>query len=117
VAGGQKDAHRVGTVFPAEQALEMRRCAAPRRSWQAGARVAGARQARRSHLVDARSPSMVPLHEFSLVPNLVYCASRNDVSTVVVDGHIVMQERGFPRLDEARIRDKNRSTARSSWPA
>ncbi len=57
-------------------------------------------------LVDARAPSMVPLHEFSLVPNLVYCASKRDVTSVVIDGRIVMRDRAFPRLDEARIRDE-----------
>jgi 5-methylthioadenosine/S-adenosylhomocysteine deaminase len=54
-------------------------------------------------LVDARAPSLTPLHEFSLVPNLVYCASKRDVRTVVVDGQVVMRERRFPHLDEARV--------------
>lgn len=107
VAGGQKDTHRIGTVFPAEQALEMATLRGAE-AILAGDELGSLEPGKRADLilVDARSPSMVPLHEFSLVPNLIYCASRNDVATVVIDGRIVMQDRKFPRLDEARIRDK-----------
>ncbi|MBI4291558.1 MAG: amidohydrolase [Betaproteobacteria bacterium] len=107
VAGGQKDTHRIGTVFPAEQALEMatlRGAEAILSADELGSLELGKRAD--LVLVDARSPSMVPLHEFSLVPNLVYCASKRDVTSVVVDGRIVMQDRAFPHLDEARIRDE-----------
>jgi 5-methylthioadenosine/S-adenosylhomocysteine deaminase len=104
VAGGQKDAHRVGTVFPAEQALEM----ATLRGAEAllvADQIGSIEPGKRADLVlvDARAPSLTPLHEFSLVPNLVYCASKHDVRTVLVDGQIVMREREFPHLDAARV--------------
>lgn len=107
VAGGQKDTHRIGTLFPAEQALEMatlRGAEAILSADELGSLEPGKRAD--LVLVDARSPGMVPLHEFSLVPNLVYCASKRDVTSVVVDGRIVMRDRGFAHLDEARIRDE-----------
>jgi 5-methylthioadenosine/S-adenosylhomocysteine deaminase len=104
VAGGQKDAHRMGTVFPAEQALEMatlRGAEALLMGDQVGSLEAGKRAD--LVLVDARAPSLTPTHDFTLVPNLVYCASKHDVTTVVVDGRVVMHDRCFPHLDEARV--------------
>jgi 5-methylthioadenosine/S-adenosylhomocysteine deaminase len=105
VSGGQKDAHRHGTMFPAEQALEMatlRGAEALLAADELGSLEPGKRAD--LVLVDARAPSLAPLHEFSLVPNLVYCASKHDVATVIVDGRVVMRDRRFPHLDEARIR-------------
>jgi 5-methylthioadenosine/S-adenosylhomocysteine deaminase len=104
VAGGQKDAHRNGVIFPAEQALEMatlRGAEALRLQDALGSLEPGKRAD--LVLVDARAPSLVPLHEFSLVQQLVYCASKHDVRTVVVDGQVVLRDRQFPHLDEARI--------------
>jgi 5-methylthioadenosine/S-adenosylhomocysteine deaminase len=104
VAGGQKDAHRQGTVFPAEQALEMATLrGAEALLWadQLGSLEPGKRAD--LVLVDARAPSLVPWHAFNLVPNLVYCTSKHDVATVVIDGRVVMRDRQFPHLDAARI--------------
>ena len=104
VAGGQKDAHRNGVIFPAEQALEMatlRGAEALLRPDELGSLEPGKRAD--LVLVDARAPSLVPLREFSLVQQLVYCASKHDVASVVIDGQVVMRERRFPHLDEARI--------------
>lgn len=105
VAGGQKDAHRVGTVFPAEQALEM----ATLRSAEAilaGDELGSLEVGKRADLtlVDATAASLAPLHDFSLVPNLVYCANKHDVATVVVDGRVVMRDRQFFHVDAARVR-------------
>ena len=104
VAGGQKDAHRDGVAFPAEQALEM----ATLRGAEAlllGDELGSLEPGKRADLVlvDARAPSLTPTYEFSLVPNLVYCASKHDVATVIVDGRVVMRDRRFPHLDEHRI--------------
>jgi 5-methylthioadenosine/S-adenosylhomocysteine deaminase len=104
VAGGQKDAHRVGTVFPAEQALEMatlRGADALLMADEVGSLEPGKRAD--LVLVDARAPSLTPTYDFSLVPNLVYCASKHDVMTVLVDGRVVLRDRQFPHLDEARV--------------
>jgi len=107
VAGGQKDTHRDGVIFPAEQALEM----ATLRGAEvllAGNEQGSLEAGKRADLVlvDARSNAMVPVHEFSLVPNLVYCASKRDVATVVVDGKVVMRDRRFDRIDESYVREE-----------
>jgi 5-methylthioadenosine/S-adenosylhomocysteine deaminase len=104
LAGGQKDAHREGTVFPAEQALEMATLRGAEALLMADA-LGSLEPGKRADLilVDAAAPSVVPLHEFSLVPNLVYGASKHDVRTVVVDGRALMRDRRFPHLDEARV--------------
>jgi 5-methylthioadenosine/S-adenosylhomocysteine deaminase len=104
VSGGQKDVHRDGVIFPAEQALEMatlRGAAAILQERELGSLEPGKRAD--LVLVDASAPSLVPLHEFSLVQQLVYCASKQDVATVVVDGRVVMRDRRFPHVDEARV--------------
>lgn len=54
-------------------------------------------------LVDLGGPGMVPLHDFSLVPNLVYCGSKHDVRTVIVNGEVVMQDRRIATVDEPEV--------------
>jgi 5-methylthioadenosine/S-adenosylhomocysteine deaminase len=104
VSGGQKDVHRDGVIFPAEQALEMATLRGAEAILQAG-ELGSLEPGKRADLVlvDASAPSLVPLHEFSLVQQLVYCASKHDVATVVVDGRVVMQDRRFSHVDEARV--------------
>ena len=104
VAGGQKDAHRSGGVFPAEQALEMATLRGAEALLQGNA-LGSLEPGKRADLVlvDAWAPGLAPLYEFALVPNLIYCASKHDVTTVVVDGRVVMRDRRFPHVDEARV--------------
>lgn len=54
-------------------------------------------------LVDLQRSSLTPLHDFSLVPNLVYCASKHDVQTVLVNGQVVMRDRRITTVDEAEV--------------
>jgi 5-methylthioadenosine/S-adenosylhomocysteine deaminase len=57
-------------------------------------------------LVDLRRPSMLPVHlqpMRNLVPNLVYSARGDEVSTVVVDGEVVLDNGRVQRIDEAEV--------------
>ncbi len=54
-------------------------------------------------VVDARRPSRVPMHDFSIVANLVYGGEGADVETVIVDGRILMEERRLLTVDVARV--------------
>ncbi len=51
-------------------------------------------------VVGARRPNSVPIHDFSIVPTLVYSITGADVETVFVDGRRVMHERRLLTLDE-----------------
>ena len=50
-------------------------------------------------VVDCQRPNWVPLHDFSIVPNLVYSGSGDDVETVIIDGNIVMENRVFKTIE------------------
>jgi len=39
------------------------------------------------------------MHDFSIVPNLVYSGSGDDVETVIIDGQIVMENRIFKTIE------------------
>lgn len=54
-------------------------------------------------LVDLNRSSLLPVHDFSLVPNLVYCASKHDVKTVVANGQVVMRDRHITTVDEPQV--------------
>ena len=44
-------------------------------------------------IVDSTRPNWIPMHDFSIVPNLVYSGSGDDVETVIIDGKIVMENK------------------------
>jgi cytosine/adenosine deaminase-related metal-dependent hydrolase len=50
-------------------------------------------------IVDSRRPNWIPMHDFSIVPNLVYAGSGDDVETVIIDGRIVMEDRVFKTIE------------------
>jgi len=52
-------------------------------------------------LVDLRSAHLKPLND--VVSTLVYCANGADVETVIVDGKIVVQNRGIRSVDEKKL--------------
>jgi cytosine/adenosine deaminase-related metal-dependent hydrolase len=52
-------------------------------------------------VVDTRAPCWHPLGD--AVRTLVYSGSGDSVRTVVVDGHVIMRDRGFPGIDFASL--------------
>jgi len=50
-------------------------------------------------IIDSCRPNWIPMHDFSIVPNLVYSGSGDDVETVIIDGRIVMENRIFKTIE------------------
>jgi len=60
-------------------------------------------------LVDMRKPHLTPL--YNCYSQLVYAANGADVSTVIINGKVVLKERRFPGLDIEDILDRARKIA------
>lgn len=60
-------------------------------------------------IVDCNTPNMVPLHD--PVANLVYSANAGNVSTVIVNGRILMENRTLTLLDEEKCLASARENA------
>ena len=54
---------------------------------------------------------MLPIHDFSIVPNLVYSGDGQDVETVIIDGKIVMEKRKIITVNEEEILAKAQKAA------
>jgi 5-methylthioadenosine/S-adenosylhomocysteine deaminase len=54
-------------------------------------------------VVDTRRTNWVPLHDFSIVPNLVYAGEGADVETTIVDGRVLMENRRLLTIDGDRV--------------
>ena len=50
-------------------------------------------------VVDIHKPNWIPIHDFSIVPNLVYSGEGVDVITSIIDGRIVMENGRFMTVD------------------
>jgi 5-methylthioadenosine/S-adenosylhomocysteine deaminase len=96
-----KEMRQDATVIPATQALQMGTLNGARAcQWNdAGALVPG----KKADLivVDLLQPHLMPLH--NVINNLVYCASGQDVTTTIVDGRILMENRQVAAMDERRV--------------
>ena len=71
-------------------------------------------------LVDLRSAGLLPVHlqpMRNLVPNLVYAARGDEVSTVIVDGQVVFESGHFANVDEASILAEAQRHAEPIGPA
>ncbi len=70
-------------------------------------------------LVDLRKPTMLPLFTEpmrNIVPNLVYSARGDEVSTVVVDGQIIYEAGRIQTLNEAEILERAQTLAQPIGP-
>ena len=57
-------------------------------------------------VVDTKRSNWAPLHDFSLVPSLVYSGEGADVETVIINGQIVMENRKIKTLNVDDIIDQ-----------
>src|SRR5262249_58945549 len=55
-------------------------------------------------VVDTRRTNWAPMHDFSIVPNLVYAGEGADVETTIVDGPVLMDGRRLLTIDVGRRR-------------
>jgi len=62
-------------------------------------------------IVNIRRSNYIPIHDFSIVPNLVYSGDGHDVETVIIDGKIIMENREVKTLDEAKVLDEAQKAA------
>ena len=60
-------------------------------------------------MVDMKKPHLAPLH--NVISHLVYSAVGGDVDTVVVDGKVLMRERGILTLDEVKVLEETQKAA------
>ena len=51
------------------------------------------------------------MHDFSIVPNIIYCGDGYDVNTVIIDGKIVMRNKVIRTVDEEYWVEKGQQVA------
>src|SRR2546428_7956252 len=62
-------------------------------------------------LLDLRDPNLIPIHrKETVVSDLVYSASGQNVDTTIVDGKLLMINRRFHKLDQDKIDEEVRSS-------
>ena len=62
-------------------------------------------------VVDASGANWVPLHDFSVVPTLVYSGDGCDVATTIVDGRVLMENRRLLTVDEPALLERVQAAA------
>lgn len=95
-----KEAKQRMDIIPPEKALEMATIDAARALlWDD--EIGSIEVGKKADLIilDMQRANWVPVHDFSIVPNLVYAADGGDVETTIVDGKILMEDRQFTTLD------------------
>lgn len=56
-------------------------------------------------IMDAHASNMVPMHDFSIVPNIVYSGDGSNVETVMINGKLVMENREIKTFDYNKVLD------------
>lgn len=104
VATVHKEARMIPDLISPEKALEMATVDAAR-ALRWGDEIGSLEVGKKADIivVDSSRTNWVPLHDFSIVPTLVYSGEGRDVETVLIDGKVVMEERRFKTLDEAEV--------------
>jgi 5-methylthioadenosine/S-adenosylhomocysteine deaminase len=62
-------------------------------------------------VVNASGTNWIPMHDFSIVPNLVYSGEGRDVETVIIDGTVVMENREIRTVDVSTVLARAQSAA------
>jgi 5-methylthioadenosine/S-adenosylhomocysteine deaminase len=57
-------------------------------------------------IVECKRSNWVPLHDFSIVPSLVYSGEGADVETVIINGRIVMEKRQIKTVNVGTLLDR-----------
>jgi len=99
-----KEVRGVADLIRPEKALEMATIDGARAlGWDAD--VGSLEPGKRADLiiVDTRRTNWLPIHDFSIVANLVYAGEGADVETTIVDGRILMENRALTTIDVDRV--------------
>ena len=100
VATAHKEIRLVPDLIPPEKALEMATIDGARAlMWND--EIGSLEKGKKADVIviDSHRPNWIPMHDFSIVPNLVYSGSGDDVETVIIDGQIVMENRQFKTIN------------------
>lgn len=105
----QKGTHRDATLMPANKLLRMATIDGAT-ALGLGDEIGSIEKGKKADitLLDLNQPHMTPaLHGefFNVVNNIVYAAQPHDISTVMVDGRVLMQDRNLVHLNEQEIID------------
>jgi 5-methylthioadenosine/S-adenosylhomocysteine deaminase len=104
VATVHKEVRLQPDLISPEKALEMATIDGARALGWDGA-VGSLEPGKRADLivVDTRRTNWVPMHDFSIVANLVYAGEGADVETTIVDGRVLMENRRLLTIDVDRV--------------
>lgn len=106
----QKTMQRDPTVMPAPQVVRMGTCDAAR-ALGLGDKIGSLEEGKRADIIllDLHSPHAQPLYD--VYAQLVYSLGRDDVSTVLINGQIVLQDRKLCTIDESEMQNDLRELA------
>lgn len=62
-------------------------------------------------IVNINKSNWIPIHDFSIVPNIVYSGDGQDVDTVIIDGKVIMENRKILTVNEEEILRKAQKAA------
>jgi 5-methylthioadenosine/S-adenosylhomocysteine deaminase len=99
-----KEARIVPDLIAPEKALEMATIDGARAvHWER--EIGSLEKGKKADLivVDTRRSNWIPMHDFSIVPNLVYSGEGADVETSIIDGKIVMENRRISTVNVDRV--------------
>lgn len=100
VATAHKEFRIQADLIPPEKALEMATIQGARAlMWDAEIGSLEAGKKADVIVVEVRQSNWVPLHDWSLVPTLVYSGDGRDVVTSIIDGRVVMEDRKILTVD------------------
>jgi 5-methylthioadenosine/S-adenosylhomocysteine deaminase len=107
VATCHKEARLDATLISPEQAVEMATVQGARAlMWEDEIGSLEAGKKADIILVNTMKPNWLPVHDFSLVPNLVYSGDGADVDTVIIDGRVIMEGGKVQTMDEKEVLTK-----------
>jgi 5-methylthioadenosine/S-adenosylhomocysteine deaminase len=100
VATVHKEIRLIPDLIPPEKALEMATVDGARAlHWEK--EIGSLEKGKKADLiiVDTQRSNWIPIHDFSMVPNLVYSGEGADVETSIIDGRVVMENRKILTID------------------
>ena len=100
VATVHKEIRLIPDLIPPEKALEMATVDGARAlQWEN--EIGSLEKGKKADviIVDTHRSNWIPIHDFSIVPNLVYSGEGSDVETSIIDGRIVMENRKILTID------------------
>lgn len=98
-----KEARIIPDLMPPEKALEMATIDGARAvHWDN--EIGSLEKGKKADviIVETKRSNWIPLHDFSLVPTLVYSGEGADVETVIIDGRVVMEKRKIQTVNVKR---------------